>query len=110
MKPTFKMLVAMLVVGLAGFAQAKGHKSHSGIKGKIVGVSLHSITITEKGNEGQVTIKVDANTTVEVDGVSGKKVTDLQAGERVIIQGGTDGPATDISARSHKGGKHKAAA
>jgi hypothetical protein len=110
MKLTFKILVAMLILGLAGVAQAKGQKNQSGIKGKIVGVSLNSITITEKGIAGQVTIKVDANTTIEVDGVSGKKVTDLQAGERVIIQGGTDGPATDISAKSHKGGKHKAAA
>ena len=110
---TFILLVPVLVLSLAVAADAKGKKSQSGLKGKIVGVSTNSIIIQEKGDKTagtaaqQVTIKVDANTTVEIDGVAGKKVTDLQAGEHVIIQGGTDGPATDIQAKSHHGGKGK---
>jgi RNase P/RNase MRP subunit p29 len=109
MKTVTKVLSVMLILGLAGVAEAKKQKDNSGIKGRIVSVSTHSITIKEKGNgTQQVTIKIDANTTIEVDGVS-SQANKLQAGQRVKIQGGTDGPATDIQATSHKGGKHKAA-
>lgn len=108
MKTAAKVLTVMLILGLAGVAEAKKQKDNSGIKGKIVSVSPTSITIKEKGAQ-QVTIKIDANTTIEVDGASAQ-ANKLQAGQHVKIQGGTDGAAaTDIQATSHKGGKHKAA-
>lgn len=110
MKTAAKVLTVMLILGLAGVAEAKKQKDNSGIKGKIVSVSPTSITIKEKGDGSQqVTIKIDANTTIEVDGASAQ-ANKLQAGQRVKIQGGIDGAAaTDIQATSHKGGKHKAA-
>ena len=108
MKTLAKVLTVMLILGLAGVAEAKKQKDNSGIKGKIVSVSTSQITIKEKGAQ-QVTIKIDANTTIEVDGVS-SQANKLQSGQRVRIQGGTDGaPATDIQATSHKGHKHKPA-
>jgi RNase P/RNase MRP subunit p29 len=111
MKTFAKVLVAVLILGLAGIAEAKKQKDNSGIKGKIISVSLTSITIKEKGSGNQqVTIKIDPNTTtIEVNGVSSKPNA-LQAGQRVRIQGGTDGAAaTDIQATSHQGGRHRAA-
>lgn len=107
------LLVAVLSLSLAAVVDAKGGKKNTGdLKGKIVGVSAGKVIIQTKGSKTtggstQVTVKVDANTTVEIDGVSGKKVTDLQAGERVVIQGGVDGPATDIQATSHGKGHKK---
>jgi len=110
MKTFAKVLVAVLILGLAGIAEAKKQKDNSGIKGKIISVSLTSITIKEKGSGNQqVTITIDNNTTIEVNGVSSKPNA-LQAGQRVRIQGGTDGTcATDIQATSHQGGRHRAA-
>lgn len=113
MKLFTKALIFALVLGLAGVAEAKKQKDNSGIKGKIVSVSPTAITIQQKGSNGtspqQLTIKIDANTTIEVNGVS-SKVNALQAGQHVRVQGGTDGPATDIQATSHKGGhRHRAA-
>lgn len=105
----------VLLLCFASIAGAKGkkHQDAGGISGKLVGVSPSMIFIQQKGEAvsggpaAQIKIKVDANTTVEIDGVPGKKVTDLQAGERVVVQGGTDGPATDIQATTHKR-NHKA--
>jgi RNase P/RNase MRP subunit p29 len=112
MKTAAKVLTVMLILGLAGVADAKKQKKdNSGIKGKIVSVSLHSITIKEKGSgTQQVTIKIDANTTIEVDGATAQ-ANKLQAGQRVRIQGGTDGAAaSDIQATGHhQGHRHKAA-
>lgn len=109
MKLFTKSLIFLLVLGLAGVAEAKKQKDNSGLKGKIVSVSPSSITIQQKVNSGsgvqQLTIKIDGNTTIEVNGVS-SKVNALQAGQHVHIQGGTDGPATDIQATSGKGGGH----
>ena len=109
MKLFTKALVFAMVLGLAGVAEAKKPKDDSGIKGKIVSVSPTAITIQQKGTNGsnpqQLTIKIDGNTTIEVNGVS-SKVTALQAGQHVHVQGGTDGPATDIQATSGKGGHH----
>lgn len=109
MKLFTKALIFALVLGLAGVAEAKKHKENSGLKGKIVSVSPSSITIQQKGSNGsgaqQLTIKIDANTTIEVNGVS-SKANALQAGQHVQVQGGTDGPASDIQATSGKGGHH----
>lgn len=104
------LLVPMLILSFAASAGAKGkkHQEEGGLAGKVVGVSPKMLMIQEKGdsNSGspqQIKVKVDANTTVEIDGVPGKKLTDLQAGDHVVIQGGTDGPATDVQATTHKG-------
>jgi hypothetical protein len=116
MKIWAKLLVPVLILGLVCIADAKGKKNTSGLTGKIVSVSGDgkSITIKPRGKKGAVAdpikIQTDGTTTVEIDGVGMKKVSDLQAGEKVIVQGGTAGPATDIQATSHKGkgkGKHK---
>ena len=111
------LLVPVLVLSFATVAGAKGKKHQQsdsgGVSGKLVGVSPSMIIIQQKGDGSssgsphQVTIKVDSNTTVEIDGASGKRVIDLQAGERVVVQGGTDGPATDIQATRGKGNHHK---
>lgn len=108
MKLFTQAVVLALVLGLAGVAEAKKQKDNSGIKGKIVSVSPTAITIQhkEKGSAPeQLTIKIDANTTIEVNGVS-SKFSGLQAGQHVRVQGGTDGPATDIQATSGKSGGH----
>lgn len=110
------ILSSVLVLSFASLAGAKGKKQQEdagGLAGKLVGVSPSMIIIQQKGdsNSGtpnQIKIKVDASTLVEIDGVSGKKVTDLQAGEHVVIQGNADGIATDIQATTHKGNHKKA--
>jgi hypothetical protein len=115
MRNTVRLVMGVvLLLSFASMAGAKGKKQEDagGVSGKLVGVSPSMIFIQQKGDTAsgtptQVKIKVDANTTVEIDGVPGKKVTDLQVGERVVVQGGTDGPATDIQATTHKG-NHKA--
>ena len=100
-------LIAVLVLGMAGVAQAKKHnKDNSGIKGRIVSVSPKAITVKEKGGE-TVTVAIDKNTTIEVNGTSAT-VSALQAGEHVRIEGGTDGAAaTNIQVTGHKGGHKK---
>ncbi|HEY2588718.1 MAG TPA: hypothetical protein VGI81_23450 [Tepidisphaeraceae bacterium] len=104
------LLVPILILSFTASAGAKGKKQQEagGLSGKLVGVSPFMLVLQEKGdaNSGtpqQAKIKVDVNTTVEIDGVPGKKLTDLQAGDHVVIQGGTDGPATDVQATTHKG-------
>jgi hypothetical protein len=109
------LMIPVLVLSLATVAGAKGkkHQDSGGLSGKVVGVSPSMIIIQQKGDDStggsphQIKVSVDASTTIEIDGVSGKRATDLQAGEHVVIQGGVDGPATDIQATKGKGHHHK---
>lgn len=109
------LLMPVLVLALAAGAEAKKNKQNAGLKGKIVSVSgKGTLMISTKGGKGaaakQLTIHTDATTTIEVDGVSGKSVTDLHAGEKVVITGDPTGIVSDIQATSHKGKRHKKAA
>jgi hypothetical protein len=105
MKLWTKLLVPVLMLGLVGIADAKG-KHSKGITGKIVSIDGTTVTIQPKGKKGAVAdpIKVttDASTTVEIDSAPNMKVTDLQTGEKVVVTGGTSGPATDIKATTKK--------
>jgi hypothetical protein len=116
MKLWTKLLIPVLAIGLVGglvgIVDAKGNKNNTGIKGKIVSVTgngkITIMTHGKKGTGGQtMTITTDVNTTVEVDGMAGKAVRDLSSGQKVVIQGGTTGPATDIQATSKHKGKRK---
>lgn len=114
-----KWAVPTLVLGVAAFAGAKGNnQNNTGLKGKIVGVSVHSIMIqvaspasSSNGNGSsqtqQITIQTSASTTVEIDKQSNMKVSDLQAGEMVIIQQDANGVATDIQAHKGKQGNYQ---
>jgi hypothetical protein len=111
-----KWLVPVLVFALVGMADAKGKKNNNagGVTGKIVSVSPHAITIqTGKSKKGgaaqQTTIHTTANTTVEIDKVPGMKVTDLRAGQKVVVQEDQNGIATDIKANKSRHGRHKKA-
>ena len=97
-----KLMIPVLILGMVGIADAKGKKS--GLKGKITIINGKDITISKgKKNGGQTTlIHTTATTSITIDGVGGKAVTDLQVGEKVVVTpaGGT---ATQIIATT----KHK---
>ena len=110
-----KLLLPVLVLGVVGVADAKGKKD--GLAGKIVSVTTNSITIQTRHKKGAaggaaavetVTVQTDASTLVTIDGVAGKSVRDLQAGERVRVTPST-GTATLIEATTKKHHKKKAA-
>jgi len=112
MNCAIKLIVPILIVGLAALAQAKEPKIKSGLRGKIIGMSGNGALIiqTARGTSSsinQMTIHTDANTTVEINGVAGKRVLDLQAGERVIIQGDPTGIVSDIQAKSKHHGRRR---
>jgi translation elongation factor P/translation initiation factor 5A len=54
-----------------------------------------------------MTLHTDSNTTIEINGESGKRVVDLRAGQKVIVQGDPTGIVTDIQAKQskHRGGR-----
>jgi len=109
MKVMLRVLVAATVFGLVGIAQGK-EGANTGLRGKIVSVmgngkiTIQTRSTTGTGGTQPMTILTDATTTVEIDGQPGK-VTDLQAGERVVIQGDPTGVVTDIKATKGKGGR-----
>ncbi len=102
-------LVAVVALSTAiGGTQAQaGHFRHGlhGLKGKIVSVAADgsSITIQHSKKSGSpMTVQVAPNTLVTIDGVGGKKVTDLEPGEMVVVSP-TSGVATSIIAKhSHQ--------
>lgn len=101
-----KWLVPVLILGMVAVADAKkNNQNNGGIKGKIVSVSKNYIIIqTGKKNGGQqTTIHTSPNTTVEINKQGNHAVSDLQAGEHVVVQEDQNGVATDIQAT----GKHK---
>ena len=122
MKLMAKMLTAAMVFGLVGVAQAK-EGATSGLKGKIVSVmgngkiviqtrAPRSTSSTDTSGTSTptpstpsapqtITIQTDSTTTVEINGQSAK-VTDLQAGEMVVIQGDPTGIVSDIKAMKGK--------
>jgi hypothetical protein len=107
-----KLFIPVIILGLVGVADAKGKKGKGGLTGKIVSVSGNKIVIQSKGKKSAgtqpITIQTDMTTTVEIDGVPGKKVSELHAGERVIITGDPSAVVSDIKATSGKSkGKKK---
>jgi hypothetical protein len=109
MKFWTKLLVPVLVLSLVGVAEAKAAKGekkakHEGVAGKLVSVSDGTLTISHGGKKAgakEVTVKTDASTKVTIDGVSGKAVSDLKPGEKVVVSPAT-GTATEIKATSPK--------
>lgn len=99
----FVAVAAISTMAMATPAQARrvGH-GMSGLKGKIVSVATDGSSITiqssKKSGGGQQTVQIAPNTLVTIDGVGGKKVTDLQAGEKVVINP-PSGVATSIIAK-----------
>jgi hypothetical protein len=110
-RSTSLMLSAVLLLCFVGAVDAKKHATEGGLKGKLVGVATDRVILQQKNPSGtapqQFTLKVNASTTVEINGTSGHKITDLRAGERVVIQAGPDGVATDIQAKGHAGRRHR---
>lgn len=102
-----KLLIPILVLGMVGIADAKGKKGGNALVGKIVSVGADSITIStgkkKAGDQKNVTVQTTASTTITIDGVGGKSLKDLQAGEHVRITPST-GNATEIQAttKHHK--------
>jgi len=112
MKVWMMMLVGVLMLGLVGVAEAKGHKNHSGatqkqthVCGKIVSVATDGSSIViqtgKKSGGQQVTVQTEPATIVTIDKVTGKKVTDLTAGLHVKVTPAT-GVAQTIKAHTHK--------
>lgn len=110
-RSTNLMLCVVLSLCFVGSVEAKRHTTEGGLKGKLVGVATDRIILQQKKNAGvspqQLTLKVNASTTIEINGTPGHKVTDLRAGERVVVQAGPDGVATDIQAKGHAGRHHR---
>jgi hypothetical protein len=102
-----KLLIPVLALGLVGIADAKGKKGGDALVGKIVSVSTDSITITsgkkKAGDQKTITVQTTATTSITIDGVGGKSIKDLQAGEHVRVTPST-GNATEIQAttKHHK--------
>ncbi len=99
------LLVAVAVLGLAGFAMAaKGNKGNKAPKaaclhGKVLSVDATAKTVTVKAKSGEVVVATDATTTVSIDGVDGKAIADLTAGMLVSVTPET-GTATKIVAKA----------
>jgi NADPH:quinone reductase-like Zn-dependent oxidoreductase len=114
MKRILLIVTGVLALSLFSASDAMAKKSQpTGLKGKIVSISGNgtiTIQVHQKGGGGgqaPMTIHTDANTTVEINGVSGKHVNDLQAGDRVVIAGDATTAASDIQAKRHGHGKRK---
>lgn len=108
------LLVAVLVLGLTSTVEAKGHKSHaakgSHLSGKVVSVSADgkSVVIKQSKKHGgqEVTVQTDTSTTVKIDSVAGKQVTDLTPGMHVRVSPAT-GTAQKIKVCTKHHHKHK---
>ena len=106
------VLVAVAVLGLAGFAMAadkekgkgKGKKGPKGLVGKVVSVDTAAKTITLKKKGGEVTVTTDENTEITVNGAAGS-LGDIKAGMVAKITPAT-GTATKVDAKD-AGGKGK---
>ena len=96
-------LSAILVFSLAGIASAaKKDKSEKGVRGKISTVSADSVVITAGGkkNPTDVTVQVDKDTTVTIDG-NKASVSDLKPGMYAEATPST-GTAKSITATTTK--------
>ncbi len=109
-----KFLVATVFLGLVGGTQVQAsrakHLHATGLKGKIVSVAADGSSIViarSKKKGGQETIQIAANPSVTIDGIGGKHVSDLQAGEMVVLNP-TSGSATTIIAKHPHQKKTKA--
>jgi hypothetical protein len=114
MKVLMSVLVAVLVIGLAGASEAaKGNKGAKGgkgnhadrpLKGVIQSVSADgaSLTLTagKKSSPMEVTVTTDVNTKVTLDGKEAK-ISDLKAGLYALVTPST-GTAKEIKASTEK--------
>ena len=111
MKIWMSAIVAMIVCGLVGVAQAKMPADGSKpIKGQIVsvaadGTSVVVMTLGKKGTE--VTVTTDKDTKVTIDGAEAK-LADLKKDQWVVVTPGI-GLATSIKASTKKPEKKPAA-
>ncbi len=112
-----QLLIPVMVLGLAGVVEAKGTKGagkgaakEPAVKGKIVSIAADGTSIvvkTGKKNGGEeTTVTTNANTNVEIDGVKGKAVMDLEVGEVVNVKSAS-GAASEIKAHKGKHGEGK---
>ena len=97
-----KALALVLVLGLVGIAQAKDKP----LKGKISSVAADGLSfqITTHKDPTPVTVTADTSTTVSIDGVAGKKISDLTAGLYVTVTPST-GTALTVEAFTKKPAK-----
>ena len=105
MKIWMSVLAAVVVFGLAGVSQAAKAKGEGkGLKGQVVSVAADgtSVVITTGGkkNATELTIPVDKETTVTVDGAA-SKVSDLKKDMYVMVSPAT-GTAKTITATTTK--------
>jgi hypothetical protein len=104
------VLVAFTLVATPAFA-GKGTKANKGdksVKGTIESVAADggSLVLQTGGKKkagGTQTITINASTTIEINGQSGKHASDLQSGTSAVIKM-SNGAASDISVGAS--GKH----
>ena len=77
----FRSMALALLIGLSGVAVAHGGGPH--VMGTLKAVDAKSVVVTDTENK-DVTVAVDDNTVIEVDGKRAT-ATDLKLGARVVV-------------------------
>ncbi len=106
-----KLVVPMAMLSIAGVADARVARAlrvDKVITGQIQSINGADITIvparaSKEGTGVKETIHTTIKTTITVDGVAGKSVTDLSAGQKVkIVEAGGSATTVMVTTKHHK--------